>query len=54
LEDASLREALLPTVQDLLANPVKLQTMRTAMKQLAHPQAARAIGEQLYTLAGKR
>jgi len=54
LEDASLKEALFPTVQDLLANPVKLQAMRNAMKQLAHPQAAQAIGEQLFTLAGKR
>ena len=54
IEDAALDEKILPVVNDLLENPQNLDTMRTAMRTLAHPQAAADIGEQLVALAEKR
>jgi UDP-N-acetylglucosamine--N-acetylmuramyl-(pentapeptide) pyrophosphoryl-undecaprenol N-acetylglucosamine transferase len=53
LEDAQLMDTLLPTVQALVENPGKLEAMRAAMRGLAAPQAADAIGAQLLALAGK-
>ena len=54
LEDASLAEQLLPTVNDLLANSKKLASMHAAMQRLSHPQAAAEIGCQLLALSRER
>jgi UDP-N-acetylglucosamine--N-acetylmuramyl-(pentapeptide) pyrophosphoryl-undecaprenol N-acetylglucosamine transferase len=54
IEDSRLKEELLPTVSNLLANPTKLGAMRTSMRDLARPQAASDIAKQLLTLARKR
>jgi UDP-N-acetylglucosamine--N-acetylmuramyl-(pentapeptide) pyrophosphoryl-undecaprenol N-acetylglucosamine transferase len=54
LEDAQLSEELVPTVNALLENPAKMESMREAMKRLSRPQAAAEIGRQLLTLAGER
>ncbi|MDO9348317.1 MAG: glycosyltransferase, partial [Anaerolineales bacterium] len=45
---------LIATVNDLLNNPVKLQSMRAAMGRLSRPQAAADIAHQLSNLAGRR
>jgi UDP-N-acetylglucosamine--N-acetylmuramyl-(pentapeptide) pyrophosphoryl-undecaprenol N-acetylglucosamine transferase len=54
IEDAQLTEKLIPTVNDLLVNPSKLESMRMAMRRLSHPQAAAEIGRQLLALAIER
>jgi undecaprenyldiphospho-muramoylpentapeptide beta-N-acetylglucosaminyltransferase len=54
VEDARLAEELLPTVKNLLQEPARLESMRRAVKALARPQAAFAIGSLLLDLAGKR
>ncbi len=54
LEDARLAEELLPTMRSLLQNPARLDAMRSAVKSLAHPQAAAEIGRFLLELAEKR
>ncbi len=53
LEDASLQDALLPTLRSLLEEPHKLEAMRKAMRALATPNAAETIAEQILDLAGK-
>jgi len=45
LEDARLKEQLLPTIRGLIGNTVRLETMRTAMRSLATPQAAKHLAE---------
>jgi UDP-N-acetylglucosamine--N-acetylmuramyl-(pentapeptide) pyrophosphoryl-undecaprenol N-acetylglucosamine transferase len=50
LEDEKLSDRLLPTIMDLLNQPKKLASMRAAMQQLAHPQAAIDIGRQILAL----
>jgi UDP-N-acetylglucosamine--N-acetylmuramyl-(pentapeptide) pyrophosphoryl-undecaprenol N-acetylglucosamine transferase len=50
LEDEKLFDQLLPTINDLLNQPLKLASMRSAMLQLSHPQAAAQIGRQLLAL----
>jgi UDP-N-acetylglucosamine--N-acetylmuramyl-(pentapeptide) pyrophosphoryl-undecaprenol N-acetylglucosamine transferase len=54
LEDAQLQESLLPTVTGLLTDPARLDSMRAAMRSLAHPNAASQIGQLLLNLAGKK
>ena len=54
LEDARLKEQLLPTVLDLLGDKRKLTSMRAAMQSLSHPRAAEEIGRGLLALAGER
>lgn len=54
IEDAALKEHLVPIVDELLQNPKKLDAMHIAMRELAHPQAAEEIGSHLMALAGKR
>ncbi len=44
-------QALLPTVQDLLGQPQKLQAMRQAMRSLACPQAAQDLADLARQLA---
>ena len=50
LEDVKLSDQLLPTIKDLLNQPQKLASMRGAMRQLSHPDAAAQIGRQLLAL----
>jgi UDP-N-acetylglucosamine--N-acetylmuramyl-(pentapeptide) pyrophosphoryl-undecaprenol N-acetylglucosamine transferase len=50
LEDEKLSDQLLPTIKDLLNQPQKLASMRGAMRQLSHPDAAAQIGRQLLAL----
>jgi UDP-N-acetylglucosamine--N-acetylmuramyl-(pentapeptide) pyrophosphoryl-undecaprenol N-acetylglucosamine transferase len=53
LEDTVLSEQLLPVVMQLLRDPSKREAMASAMRSLAHPEAAEALANQLLTL-GKR
>ncbi len=52
LQDEILKDRLLPPVKDLLLNPAKREAMRTAMRALAQPEAAKAVASQLIELAG--
>lgn len=52
LQDELLEDKLLASVKDLLLDKQKLESMRTAMKKLAHPNAAGIIASQLVKLAG--
>jgi UDP-N-acetylglucosamine--N-acetylmuramyl-(pentapeptide) pyrophosphoryl-undecaprenol N-acetylglucosamine transferase len=54
LEDARLAEGLLPAVKGLFQDPARLDSMRGAVKALAHPQAAAEIGRLLLELAENR
>jgi UDP-N-acetylglucosamine--N-acetylmuramyl-(pentapeptide) pyrophosphoryl-undecaprenol N-acetylglucosamine transferase len=47
LEDAQLADQLLPTIRGLIGNTVRLETMRTAMRSLATPQAAKRLAEMV-------
>lgn len=53
LADAALSEVLLPTLQDLLGHPQRLQQMATAMRSLATPNAAARLADLIKTLAAK-
>lgn len=53
LEDARLQTELLPVVESLLKNGIRLKSMREAMCTLARPQAAADIARQLAELAGE-
>jgi UDP-N-acetylglucosamine--N-acetylmuramyl-(pentapeptide) pyrophosphoryl-undecaprenol N-acetylglucosamine transferase len=50
IEDGKLSDDLLPTIRDLLNQPKKLASMRSAMQRLSHPNAAALIGRQLLAL----
>jgi UDP-N-acetylglucosamine--N-acetylmuramyl-(pentapeptide) pyrophosphoryl-undecaprenol N-acetylglucosamine transferase len=54
LDDNKLSEQLLPTVSDLLGQPQKLASMRLAMQNLSHPEAAKEIGRQILALGRER
>jgi UDP-N-acetylglucosamine:LPS N-acetylglucosamine transferase len=54
LEDDKLSDQLLSTVSALLGHPKKLASMRVAMQELAHPQAASKIAEELFALCQER
>jgi UDP-N-acetylglucosamine--N-acetylmuramyl-(pentapeptide) pyrophosphoryl-undecaprenol N-acetylglucosamine transferase len=54
LEDDKLSNHLLPTVRNLLSQPQKLASMREAMRNLSHPQAAVEIGQQIFALCQQR
>lgn len=51
VDDAALKEKLIPALGDLFAAPEKLNTMRAAMRALANPRAAQNIAELLEQLA---
>ncbi len=53
IRDEDLPAQITSAVSDLLSSPEKLKTMRTAMKQLAKPDAAKNIMELLRKSAGK-
>jgi UDP-N-acetylglucosamine--N-acetylmuramyl-(pentapeptide) pyrophosphoryl-undecaprenol N-acetylglucosamine transferase len=52
LENDRLKDDLLPFLLKLLSQPQKLETMRTVMRSLAHPQAAREIANLARRLVG--
>jgi UDP-N-acetylglucosamine--N-acetylmuramyl-(pentapeptide) pyrophosphoryl-undecaprenol N-acetylglucosamine transferase len=52
LEDHTLKNELLKTLNVLLENPNKLKAMRAAMFELSHPRAAEKIASKLIELAG--
>ena len=54
LEDSKLENELVPSVKNVLNDPLKLETMRSSMRNLSRPQAAALIGQQLFSLAGER
>ena len=51
IEDADLPAQLGPTVVKLLANPAQRQAMEQALAQMAQPDAARRIAEEVVRLA---
>lgn len=53
LQDADLGEQLLPTLQDLLGDGVRLERMQAAMRALANPHAARRIAEMILQLSAE-
>jgi UDP-N-acetylglucosamine--N-acetylmuramyl-(pentapeptide) pyrophosphoryl-undecaprenol N-acetylglucosamine transferase len=53
LEDARLKEELLPTIRDLVTNTLRLETMRTAMRSLATPRAAAHLAELVKELGSR-
>jgi UDP-N-acetylglucosamine:LPS N-acetylglucosamine transferase len=54
LEDDKLSDQFLPTVDGLLNQPQKLASMRLAMQNLSHPEAAAEIGSQILALGRER
>jgi UDP-N-acetylglucosamine--N-acetylmuramyl-(pentapeptide) pyrophosphoryl-undecaprenol N-acetylglucosamine transferase len=50
LEDEKLSDQLLPAINNLLDQPQKLASMRSAMRQLSHSDSAAQIGRQLLAL----
>jgi len=54
VENSHISDRLLTTVRDLLNHPDRLTSMRNAMLQLAHPEAASEIGALLLALAERR
>ncbi len=47
LDDATLSEALLPTVQELLNDPDRLETMRRCARALARPDGAQNVAREV-------
>ncbi|MBN2387220.1 MAG: undecaprenyldiphospho-muramoylpentapeptide beta-N-acetylglucosaminyltransferase [Anaerolineales bacterium] len=54
IADQDLGGTLLPTIRAILQDPARLDSMRSAMRQLAHPEAAQDIGQEILALAEKR
>lgn len=54
IEDAELREQLLPVVRELLQSPARLAAMAVAARRLARPQACQAIIAELERAASVR
>ena len=52
VQDASLRDQLLPLVKELLGDPQRLQGMQKAMKSLSQPDPAEKIARLLKAMAG--
>jgi UDP-N-acetylglucosamine--N-acetylmuramyl-(pentapeptide) pyrophosphoryl-undecaprenol N-acetylglucosamine transferase len=53
VEDERAAKELLPTVQSILREPEKLEGMRDAMRQMAHPGAAKNIADLLKAVANE-
>jgi UDP-N-acetylglucosamine:LPS N-acetylglucosamine transferase len=53
VKDEVLRDQLLMIVGDLLRNPSRREAMQSAMRALAHPDAAQALAQQLLELGGQ-
>jgi UDP-N-acetylglucosamine--N-acetylmuramyl-(pentapeptide) pyrophosphoryl-undecaprenol N-acetylglucosamine transferase len=51
IENSNLQADLMPTLQKLLSDPQRLQSMSQSMSSLAHPDAAARIAEQVLSLA---
>lgn len=54
LDDATLKQTLIPTLQELFAAPEKLNTMRAAMRALANPNAVKNIVNLLEQVASSK
>jgi len=54
LEDGQLRDELLPTVRRLLGEPQELAEMRERAGELARPDAASCLAQELLALAARR
>lgn len=54
VNDEELAEQLLPEIQALMSDPVRLNDMRLALKGMARPDAASKIGQALFELAEDR
>ncbi len=54
LEESNLSDQLLSTVRNLINQPLKLASMRSAMQRLSHPDAAAEIGNQILALCQER
>jgi UDP-N-acetylglucosamine--N-acetylmuramyl-(pentapeptide) pyrophosphoryl-undecaprenol N-acetylglucosamine transferase len=54
LEDATLTELLLPTIEQVLGDEARLSAMRAAARSLARPDPARALAQVVQALAGAR
>jgi UDP-N-acetylglucosamine--N-acetylmuramyl-(pentapeptide) pyrophosphoryl-undecaprenol N-acetylglucosamine transferase len=54
LEDDKLSDQIVFVVSDLLGQPIKLASMRTAMQRLSRPEAASEIANQLFALCQER
>jgi UDP-N-acetylglucosamine--N-acetylmuramyl-(pentapeptide) pyrophosphoryl-undecaprenol N-acetylglucosamine transferase len=54
IEDEKLNDQLLSRVIGLINNPEKLDEMKTALRKLAQPDAARVIAEELLDLGTKQ
>ncbi len=54
IRDEELKERLLPTVLSLIRNPERLNQMKSALKDMAKPEAAKMIARELITLAGNK
>lgn len=53
IENAQLKELLIPTLQKLFSDPQRMQSMRTNMAALACPDAAVRIADQVLALVNK-
>ena len=54
VEDAELQKRILPMVRSLMRDPGRREKMRSAVKSLAEPEAARSIAQVLIDLADAR
>lgn len=54
LEDATLNETLLPTIDQVLGDAERLAAMRTAARSLARPDSALALAQAVQNLVGAR
>ena len=52
IRDEDLQERLLPEVLALVRDQERLDRMRTALKKMAKPEAAKTIARELINLAG--
>jgi UDP-N-acetylglucosamine--N-acetylmuramyl-(pentapeptide) pyrophosphoryl-undecaprenol N-acetylglucosamine transferase len=53
IADKELGEKLLPTIEDLLADPQRMEAMATAARALFRPQAANAIASEIEGLVAR-
>jgi UDP-N-acetylglucosamine--N-acetylmuramyl-(pentapeptide) pyrophosphoryl-undecaprenol N-acetylglucosamine transferase len=53
VQDEDLQRDLVPVLRDVLADPARLSSMSRAARELARPDAARALARLLEDLAGK-
>ena len=54
LEDATLNDTLVPTIDQVLGDAARLTAMRRAARSLARPDAGRALAQAVQAVAGAR